>query len=819
MSISNLSQAQIDGYKNTVINILSKQISILKSLENELKRDDALNTEKKDVILTYQKSLDYQDILQGEINKLQNFDVVLAVVGTMKAGKSTTINAIVGREILPNRNRPMTALPTLICHNPSESNPKLTIKVEVLNEFLTKIKEKVDGLNLSEGDESIHKDMLELIEFIKSGNKFQNSYEGEENIFTFLRQLNDLVRLAKDMEKVDSSIKFPFEAYKNFENLPKIDVAFNLNGDFKTNGRFMLLDTAGPNEAGQEELITSLEEQLERSSAVMVVLDYTQLNSQAEADVKEQLDKIPTIQKQRLFALVNKFDQKNSNADEADATRKHIFHNLLKDKIELENIFAVSAQDSYLANRMASHIETYNNSPEFKENTWVEDFSKKMFGEMASMMYPTVNIDMLKTGINAIIIKSRMQEPLENVIVNMQRNAPFIAIQSALAGASDIFNNLHNKLDISSMFADKDKLTQNEINELSHLIQALEQQINSMIDEKQKIINQIEDVKKNIDEKISLEAKIAHINDRVKYEVENLFIKERDEAKNEISSIDTGNYYSTLKTVKKMNKEKEDLDKLREKANSDGKTLVFSSGNDLDRFEDELRKRVYKTIDELVIKAFEKILLDSKQEVENVTEDIKNQCMVLLNKVKEDFGHQGVDLKINFNPVGELSKDNGFIKFRIEFVNQSVNKTYNQSGPWGAFKRGLGNLLHKDWGTYTVNYETYTINIQKTIEQIRDSIRKEFVEPLRDQLKDKTSLLLEQSMDNIDNFENTINEIINEVKLGIEREKSDVELSVQEKQAYKQQIIQNKKEHDELEKDWEKIASLFEVDRVASPTA
>ncbi|HBV0140261.1 TPA: antirestriction protein [Escherichia coli] len=29
--------------------------------------------------------------------------MVLAVVGTMKAGKSTTINAIVGQEILPNR--------------------------------------------------------------------------------------------------------------------------------------------------------------------------------------------------------------------------------------------------------------------------------------------------------------------------------------------------------------------------------------------------------------------------------------------------------------------------------------------------------------------------------------------------------------------------------------------------------------------------------------------------------------------------------------------------------------------------------------------
>ena len=54
--------------------------------------------------------------------------MVLAVVGTMKAGKSTTINAIVGREILPNRNRPMTALPTLIEHAPGQKNPFCTLK-------------------------------------------------------------------------------------------------------------------------------------------------------------------------------------------------------------------------------------------------------------------------------------------------------------------------------------------------------------------------------------------------------------------------------------------------------------------------------------------------------------------------------------------------------------------------------------------------------------------------------------------------------------------------------------------------------------------
>ncbi len=57
-------------------------------------------------------------MLNNELRKISRLEMVLAIVGTMKAGKSTTINAIVGTEVLPNRNRPMTALPTLIRHMP-----------------------------------------------------------------------------------------------------------------------------------------------------------------------------------------------------------------------------------------------------------------------------------------------------------------------------------------------------------------------------------------------------------------------------------------------------------------------------------------------------------------------------------------------------------------------------------------------------------------------------------------------------------------------------------------------------------------------------
>ena len=70
--------------------------------------------------------------------------MVLAVVGTMKAGKSTTINAIVGKEILPNRNRPMTSIPTLIRHVPGKHTPDLQLNnIDPIHQLLSALKKKI----------------------------------------------------------------------------------------------------------------------------------------------------------------------------------------------------------------------------------------------------------------------------------------------------------------------------------------------------------------------------------------------------------------------------------------------------------------------------------------------------------------------------------------------------------------------------------------------------------------------------------------------------------------------------------------------------
>src|SRR3546814_9240259 len=72
--------------------------------------------------------------------------------------------------------------------------------------------------------------------------------------------------------------------------MPVIEVQFAHLGDVQHSvGRLTLLDTPGPNESGQEHLRAMLTEQLQKASAVLAILDFTQLKSDADEQVRQEL--------------------------------------------------------------------------------------------------------------------------------------------------------------------------------------------------------------------------------------------------------------------------------------------------------------------------------------------------------------------------------------------------------------------------------------------------------------------------------------------------------------------------------------------------
>ncbi|MBJ3593625.1 clamp-binding protein CrfC [Salmonella enterica subsp. enterica serovar Saintpaul] len=368
-----------------------------------------------------------QATLNNELRKITRLEMVLAIVGTMKAGKSTTINAIVGTEVLPNRNRPMTALPTLIRHTPGQKEPVLHFShvapIDALMNILQQRVRESDRQHLTQVLE-IDKDMNDLLQHIENGVAFERYYLGAQPIFHCLKSLNDLVRLSKALD-----VDFPFAAYTAIEHIPVIEVEFvHLAGQASYPGQLTLLDTPGPNEAGQPHLQNMLNEQLARASAVLAVMDYTQLKSISDEEVRQTI--MAVGKSVPLYALVNKFDQKDRNSDDEEQVRALISGTLMKGGITPERIYPVSSMWGYLANRARHELTTHGRLPDHQEQRWVQDFAEAALGRR----WRTTDLDdteHIRHAADLLWEDSLFEQPIQNVIHAAYANASLYALRSA----------------------------------------------------------------------------------------------------------------------------------------------------------------------------------------------------------------------------------------------------------------------------------------------------------------------------------------------------------------------------------------------------
>lgn len=366
-------------------------------------------------------------MLNNELRKITRLEMVLAIVGTMKAGKSTTINAIVGTEVLPNRNRPMTALPTMIRHTPGQKEPVLHFAhVAPIDTLIKLLQEKLcnhDRGKLTQRLE-IDKDMNALLGRIEQGEAFEKHYLGAQPIFQCLKNLNDLVRLSQAL-----GVDFPFSEYAAVEHIPVIEVEFvHLAGLDSHLGQLTLLDTPGPNEAGQPHLQKMLNEQLARSSAVLAVMDYTQLKSISDEEVRQAISAVG--KSVPLYALVNKFDQKDRNSDDEEQVKAMISGTLMKGNISPGQIYPVSSMWAYLANRARNELTVNGKLPDHQEQRWVQDFAEAALGRRWRTA-DLEDVEHIRHAADLLWEDSLFEQPIRKLIYAAYANASLYALRSA----------------------------------------------------------------------------------------------------------------------------------------------------------------------------------------------------------------------------------------------------------------------------------------------------------------------------------------------------------------------------------------------------
>jgi len=713
--------------------------------------------------------------LRGEGLKLAELEMVLAVVGTMKAGKSTTINAIVGTEILPNRNAPMTAIPTLIKHSKGQKQARLTFTQKAsqpANQLIENLRERFKDEKYQEELKKFKsdKDLNVTIERIQNGIQIANQALGEKEIFDFLVSVNDLVRIAPKFGE-----KFPFDQYQEIDQLPVIEVEFtHLKEVEESSGKLILLDTPGPNEAGQAHLRPMLQDQLKKASAVLAVMDYTQLKSEADAQVRDDLKAIGNTVKNRIYALVNKFDNKDRNAMKEDEVKEFIT-GLTDGLIKKEKVYPVSAKRGYLANQAKNELKDDGWLPDIKDAAWVEDFYKEVGLLRESRRTP----ERIAEGIEDLWEDSKFSQPLNEVIEESYKKAAFFALDSAI----DKLDECSEK--INTILAVKETSVQKTASELQELVDNLTKDIAS--------INQTES---------EAEKSILQHREKFSKNINTLIQKEFADVQNEINnSIFSGNKLSA--DLKKQDKA---LQKQLERKSRSFFSSMFSSLEKMSRkFEDYKYDPKNPVINFGDHKEKAQEFLDSLTEVISKSNDttnsnIETELDILLGTFETEFKDKIiVEAQKTIQQINKTLNQSGFEDIELKLPNRRnldlkisssklmqdalIEDSYKETrsrvvdSKWGRFK----NFFNSDWGRedYTVTVKEYKVDMNKIKKEIEHN------------LEESQKLLNQSIAKNIEKpLDETSKQFFKDFKNKVSGLRKDIENSLKDKEKSKQDETQ-----------------------------
>ncbi|ENG8299226.1 dynamin family protein, partial [Escherichia coli] len=642
-----------------------------------------------------------------------------AVVGTMKAGKSTTINAIVGQEILPNRNRPMTSVPTLIRHVPGKTEPVLHLEhTQPVRNLLITLQEKLATPAGQQVAQTLQQtgDTRELLDILTDDGWLKNEYHGEEEIFTGLASLNDLVRLAAAMGS-----DFPFDEYAEVQKLPVIDVEFShLVGMDACQGTLTLLDTPGPNEAGQPQMEVMMRDQLQKASAVLAVMDYTQMNSKADEDVRKELNAIADVSAGRLFVLVNKFDEKDRNGDGADAVRQKVPAMLNSDVLPASRVYPGSSRQAYLANRALHELRKNGTLP--VDEAWVDDFVREAFGRMKKD-YVCKDSELATEGATDLWEGSLIDQLITEVIQSSHSRAAALAVDSA---AAKLMQNAENVSEYLSL----------RHQGLQQSIQSLQAHITSLLAD----IQEIEECQNQV-------------TGDVRMAMEDINTKTGELLTKVCASLEEelNDYFRSGKRKEQQMLEEENSAQPRERNAFAFFHDIFGTGNQHDRMRDfdpdspeikfsdrraalELMTQIESTVTSLHREAEAQFRPELEKIVRGIETGFRGTALYATEKIAGRINarleDEGFTVKISFPAVSQLQTRLAVqtnLSALMEERTETVTRRRRQDGVWGTLCR-WANTSDWGWKEYSVDVSRSVINMNKVRKEVMSLTRAYFGE-------------------------------------------------------------------------------------------
>jgi len=493
----------------------------------------------------------YAEFKEGVVNakcNVEDLELVMAIVAPMKAGKSTIINAILGQDLLPSRASAMTTLPTEIILRADEPEAVLKLSKSTLSAVentLSALQQKIKIGGIDQATEKMAKypHLVDLLPKIQDGFSIYQKIIGIERIKETLTDLNDIVRVCT----VINPFKDPLNQ-EGFE-VPSIYTPFwkaTETDQAKFLGNLVIVDTPGPNEAGENlRLSAVVADQLRRSSMVLIVLDFTQLNNKAAEEIKREVQPVvKLLGKQNLYVLVNKVDQRTEKDPmTSEKVKQFVLADLgLGDASDEGRVFEVAARRAFCAAHFLSELQ-HNPNIEKKEMKTARALAEQVFGIDWEEDFEDCSLEQLQKKAQRLWKKSGFEPFLENAINVLMESAAPRCIKSALNLSRERLKQLRDDVQLRSSAIAKDE------EKLRLEVGALEEDLNHLEDcrkrlkEVDKIRNQLQhnldDLLKNL--KIAARVSLEDYFAKEDFERGNLIEKMGIKAR-EIFSTSLGNF-------------------------------------------------------------------------------------------------------------------------------------------------------------------------------------------------------------------------------------------------------------------------------------
>lgn len=726
------------------------------------------------------KYLRFQEEVEAARLNVVELELVLAIVAPMKAGKSTIINAIVGQDLLPSRAAAMTTLPTKIVLRANEAEPILELKTDILQNTLSKLQQRIleIGVDQAKAEMSNHPHLHELLNKIQTADcSISSKTIGLEAIKQTLTDLNDVVRVCSILAPSSDPLCQP-----GF-TVPQICTPFwkaTDNNQSKFLGNLVIVDTPGPNEAGNLRLSAVVDEQLRRSSMVLIVLDFTQLNNQAAAEIKRQIE--PVIQllgKEKLYVLVNKVDQRTATDPMTpEMVQQFVLADLgLGEPRDAERVFEVSARQAFCAARFLSELQHF---PDIKkeEMKTARDLAEQAFGIDWEEDFEDASLEDLQRKALRLWKKSGFEPFLTDAINVLMASAAPLCIRSALDLSRSCLEELRNYTQLRGSAIDQDA------EKLSTEILALKEDLNCL-EVCRRTVKDVDAIKKDL--KDVLDNLLRELKTAAQVRLEDYFAKEEYNRSDPAQKllIDTKRHIPDV--IKDAIKNFERLSdwatgKLNSalEAKSSG-VVSFEFEKDAEKFTGQMVTHAQKRVEGLLVPVRQEMIQKVEQTRDELTQRLKQETDPIIERARIRLNRSFViDIYLpspTIDSTDHVAVTNPHIKNQKKTVDQGYEDVKTMERVWWNWlylvpveTTRKQKRPGKEVDYYTVSLDELLLEINQSIELSVDRIKEELNRYFDDDFQTR-----------IDHFFKRLDRYLNSYRDSLKQAQKDQQRSLEER--------------------------------------